>query len=97
MALVGELSVKSEHFRQWWADHDVKDKANGRKHVHHPLVGELVMDYESLRLPIDGDQILVTYTVEANSPSEAALRLLGNWTAPLPVQAVGPIDHEVLD
>jgi len=97
IALVGELSVKSELFRRWWADHDVKDKANGRKILHHPLVGELVLDYESLRLPIDHDQILVTYMVEANSPSEAALRLLGNWTTPLPVEAVEPLDHEVLD
>src|SRR4051794_39793367 len=54
-ALVGELSVKSEDFRRWWADHNVKDKSNGRKIMHHPLVGELVMDYESLRFPDDPD------------------------------------------
>ncbi|WP_433181899.1 helix-turn-helix transcriptional regulator [Actinoallomurus sp. CA-150999] len=85
-ALVGELSVKSEDFRRWWADHNVKDKSNGRKVMHHPLVGELVMDYESLRLPDDPDQVLVTYTVEAGSPSEANLRLLASWNSEAPVR-----------
>lgn len=84
-ALVGELSVKSEEFRQWWADHNVKDKTNGRKVINHPLVGELVLDYESLRLP-DPDQVLITYTVEAGSPSESALRLLTSWRADTPAQ-----------
>ena len=84
-ALVGELSVKSEDFRRWWADHNVKDKSNGRKIMHHPLVGELVMDYESLRFPDDPDQVLVTYTVEANSPSETNLRLLASWNSEAPV------------
>ncbi|MEV0404611.1 helix-turn-helix transcriptional regulator [Actinoallomurus sp. NPDC050550] len=85
-ALVGELSVKSEDFRRWWADHNVKDKSNGRKVMHHPLVGELVMDYESLRFPDDADQVLVTYTVEAGSPSEANLRLLASWNNEAPVR-----------
>ena len=85
-ALVGELSVKSEDFRRWWADHNVKDKSNGRKALHHPLVGELVVDYESLRLPDDPDQVLVTCTVEAGSPSEANLRLLGSWNTDMPVR-----------
>ncbi|GAA4610190.1 hypothetical protein GCM10023195_41620 [Actinoallomurus liliacearum] len=84
-ALVGELSVKSEDFRRWWADHNVKDKSNGRKVLHHPLVGDLVLDYESLRLPDDPDQVLVTYTVEANSPSETNLRLLASWNTEAPV------------
>ncbi|GAA4636638.1 helix-turn-helix transcriptional regulator [Actinoallomurus vinaceus] len=85
-ALVGELSVKNEDFRRWWADHNVKDKSNGRKLLHHPLVGDLVMNYESLRLPDDPDQILVTYTVEAGSPSEANLRLLASWNSEAPVR-----------
>lgn len=28
-ALIGELSVKSEHFRRLWADHQVKKKTHG--------------------------------------------------------------------
>ncbi|MEV0283622.1 helix-turn-helix transcriptional regulator [Kribbella sp. NPDC050820] len=75
--LVGELSAKSETFRRLWADHEVRERSHGRKVFNHPLVGELVLDFESLRLPDDPDQTLIVYTVEAGSPSEAALSLLG--------------------
>src|SRR4051794_24285006 len=61
-SLVGELSMKSELFRTLWARHDVREKTHGRKRMNHPLVGELALDYETLALPGDGDQVLVTYT-----------------------------------
>ncbi|HWO68461.1 MAG TPA: transcriptional regulator, partial [Umezawaea sp.] len=53
----------------------------GSKRYHHPLVGDLTVDYECLPLPGDPDQTLCLYTTEAGSPSENALRLLANWTA----------------
>ncbi|MCX5050671.1 MULTISPECIES: helix-turn-helix domain-containing protein [unclassified Streptomyces] len=80
-ALVGELSVKSEDFRRLWATHDVKEKSHGLKHLHHPLVGELFLQFESFRLAGDGDQGLVTYHAEPGSPSAEALRLLASWGA----------------
>ncbi|TQJ11175.1 helix-turn-helix protein [Kribbella jejuensis] len=80
--LVGELSIHSPEFREYWARHDVKDKTFGAKVLHHPVVGEIAVDYETLQLPGDPDQLLVTYTVEPGSPSEQALRLLASWTAP---------------
>lgn len=82
-SLVGELSVKSETFRRWWADHNVKGKTSGRKRLNHPLVGPIELDYESLLLPGDPDQVLLAYTAEAGSPSETALRLLASWSAPV--------------
>ncbi|WP_416977066.1 helix-turn-helix domain-containing protein [Streptomyces sp. T028] len=78
-ALVGELSVKSEEFRRLWATHDVKEKSHGVKHLRHPLVGELFLHFETLRLADDGDQSLVTYHAEPGSPSAEALRLLASW------------------
>ncbi|MER6219751.1 helix-turn-helix domain-containing protein [Streptomyces sp. 900105755] len=78
-ALVGELSVKSEEFRRLWATHDVKEKSYGVKRMHHPLVGELSLNYESFRMPGDQDQALVTYHAELGSPSAEALRLLASW------------------
>ncbi|MFB7629443.1 hypothetical protein ACFC0M_00595 [Streptomyces sp. NPDC056149] len=80
--LVGELSVHDEDFRRWWADHDVLQYTHGTKHYHHPLVGELALDYESLPLPDDPDQALYLYTAEPCSPSADALRLLSSWSAP---------------
>lgn len=80
-ALVGELSVKSEEFRRLWATHDVKEKSHGVKHLRHPLVGELTLSYETLKLPDDPDQSLITYYAEPGSPSAEALRLLASWGA----------------
>ena len=80
--LIGELSMKSEDFRRWWADHDVHEKTHGTKRLVHPIVGELTVSYESLTLPGDSDQVLVTYTAEPGSESETALRLLGSMSEP---------------
>ncbi|MGY2093004.1 helix-turn-helix transcriptional regulator [Nocardia gipuzkoensis] len=77
--LIGELSVKSDEFRAWWASHDVRDKTYGTKTFHHPLVGEMALEHETLRLPDDSDQVLVTYTAQAQSPAETALRLLSTF------------------
>ena len=45
------------------------------------MVGELDLGFETLRLPDDPDQALIAHTVEAGSPSAAALRLLATWAA----------------
>lgn len=80
-ALVGELSVKSEEFRRLWARHDVKEKSHGVKRLHHPLVGELALSFETFALPDDAEQSVVTYHAEPGSPSAEALRLLASWGA----------------
>ncbi|GAB1337489.1 helix-turn-helix transcriptional regulator [Streptomyces sp. E-15] len=77
--LVGELSVKSEEFRRLWATHDVKEKNHGVKRLHHPLVGDLALNFESFRLTDDSDQSLITYHAEPGSPSAESLRLLAAW------------------
>ncbi|OPG03771.1 transcriptional regulator, partial [Streptomyces sp. GKU 895] len=78
-ALVGELSVKSDDFRRLWATHDVKEKSYGVKHLMHPLVGELTLNFESFHLADGTDQALITYSAEPGSPSADALRLLASW------------------
>ncbi|MEV6237891.1 helix-turn-helix transcriptional regulator [Lentzea sp. NPDC051838] len=78
-ALIGELSVKSEMFRQLWAKHDVKEKSFGVKYLKHPLVGEMTLQYESLRMPSEPDLFFTTYHAEPGSPSAEALQLLASW------------------
>ncbi|MCX5376303.1 helix-turn-helix domain-containing protein [Streptomyces sp. NBC_00091] len=80
-ALVGELSVKNEEFRRLWAAHAVADKTHGVKRLRHPIVGELELAFETLTLPDDPAQFLVTYHAEPGSPSADALRLLSSWSA----------------
>ncbi len=78
-ALVGELSVKSPEFRSLWAAHNVQDKGFGVKELHHPVVGPLTLSYETLVLPADQNQQLVTYHAEPGSPSAESLRILASW------------------
>lgn len=78
-ALIGELSVKSEPFRRLWARHDVKEKTHGVKLLRHPLVGELRLSWEALRMPSDAELFLTTYSAEPGTPSAEALQLLANW------------------
>jgi transcriptional regulator with XRE-family HTH domain len=79
--LVGELSTRSEEFRIYWASHDVRFHVSGVKHFHHPVVGELTLNYERFELSADGGLAIMTYTAEPGSKSEQALRLLGSWAA----------------
>ncbi|GAA0421113.1 helix-turn-helix transcriptional regulator [Streptomyces luteireticuli] len=79
-SLIGELSMKSEEFRRLWAAHDVRDKCYGVKKFHHPVVGGLTLNCETLLLPQDPDQSVVTYHAEPGSPSAESLRLLASWS-----------------
>ncbi|MEW2499065.1 helix-turn-helix domain-containing protein [Amycolatopsis sp. CA-161197] len=83
--LIGELSVRDQDFRHWWADHDVFQRTHGVKHYHHPLVGELTLGYEAMTPVDDPEQTLGITTVEPGSPSEERLRLLASWTSPAKV------------
>jgi transcriptional regulator with XRE-family HTH domain len=78
--LVGELSMRSEEFRIRWAAHDVRQYRSGIQPFHHPLVGDLTLNYEALQVLADIDQILIVYTAEADSPSQEALNRLANWS-----------------
>jgi transcriptional regulator with XRE-family HTH domain len=79
--LVGLLSMRSDEFRVRWASHDVRFHRSGIKRLHHPLVGDLILGYELMELPADPGLMLVTYSAEPGSPSEAALRELAGWSA----------------
>jgi transcriptional regulator with XRE-family HTH domain len=76
--LVGELSLKSELFRKLWARHDVRDKADGEKRFHHPLVGPIELRYESFSVNGADGQLLIVYHTEPGSTSAQALSLLSS-------------------
>jgi hypothetical protein len=79
--LVGELSTQSEHFRKRWAAHNVRIHRTAVKELHHPMVGDLRLDFESLELAADPGLTISTYTAEPGSKSAEALSLLGSWAA----------------
>jgi transcriptional regulator with XRE-family HTH domain len=80
--LVDELAESSGDFRRWWAEHRVYQRTFGTKHLRHPIVGELSVDYETLSLPGDRDQTLFVYTTEPATTSRQALDLLVSWIQP---------------
>jgi len=78
--LVGELSTRSQTFRTYWASHNVRFHLTGTKHFHHPVVGDVSLDYERLEVAADSGLAITTYTA-ADAKSEQALKLLGSWAA----------------
>ena len=79
--LVGELSTRSEEFRQHWARHDVRFHISGVKRYHHRDVGDLELNYERLDLAFDTGLTIITYTADAATRSAEALSLLGSLAA----------------
>jgi transcriptional regulator with XRE-family HTH domain len=79
--LIGELSTRSDEFRSRWAAHNVQIHTTGVKLIHHPVVGDLDLPYESFPLAADLSTSILTYTAEPGSPSQDALRLLASWAA----------------
>jgi transcriptional regulator with XRE-family HTH domain len=79
--LIGELSMRSEPFRTWWAAQDVYVHRHGTKRFRHPAIGELDLAYEAFELP--GDEVLtvLTYSAEPATPSGDGLELLATWAA----------------
>jgi transcriptional regulator with XRE-family HTH domain len=82
--LVGELTIKSAEFRNWWNDHRVHQRTHGTKRLHHPAVGPITIHYEALALPGDAEQTLFIYTTDAGSTSYDNMRLLASWTSTRP-------------
>ena len=80
--LIGELSTRSEAFRQLWAAHNVRFHRTGAKRFHHRVVGDLDLAFEAMDLTTDGLRI-TAYSAEPGSPSHDGLNLLASWAATL--------------
>lgn len=81
VALVGELSVRSERFRHLWGRHDIQPKRGRTSRLSHPQVGD--MDLQSNKLAIGGTDglILVVFNAEPGSRDAELLAILGSLTA----------------
>ncbi len=78
--LIGELATHSDEFRIRWGGHDVRYYRSGTQPFHHPLVGDLTLDYDALEIPADPGQTIVAYSAPAGSAARRALDQLANWT-----------------
>lgn len=54
-------------------------KGSGSKHVNHPVVGRLDLNFESMDLPTDSGLQLNVYTAPAEGPAADSLARLASW------------------
>jgi len=87
VALVAELTAASPDFACWWADHRIFRHTHGPKIIHHELVGDLNLHYQSLIVPQDPDQYVVLYTAPPGSAAAASLAELAAQGEPASVPA----------
>ncbi|MDF0529456.1 helix-turn-helix transcriptional regulator [Tsukamurella sp. 8F] len=76
MALVGELSVRSELFARLWGGGEVQGKTNGHKVIAHPDLGVLELEWSTLEVAAAPGQLVVAYQAAAGTASERALERL---------------------
>ena len=79
--LIGELSTRSEDFRTRWAAHNVRFHRTGHKKLHHPVVGDLDLNFEAMELPSQPGLTLLVYTASQHSTTADSLKVLASWAA----------------
>ena len=79
-AFVGELATKSPEFRTWWSTPNPQGRTAGRKTFVHPVVGELLIDWEAFIVPGNEGQTMFVNT-PADVAAEATMSLLASWWA----------------
>jgi len=70
-------------FRARWATHNVRFHRTGVKHLRHPVVGEITLDYDAMELPADTGLTVIAYSAEPATAAHDALNLLASWAATL--------------
>ncbi|WP_418909038.1 helix-turn-helix domain-containing protein [Glutamicibacter endophyticus] len=75
-ALVGRLSIASEEFRRWWAEHRVSDQDFGAKYVNHPRLGRILLNWDAFSYSGSGRQQLILWSAEKGSADAEALKEL---------------------
>ncbi|MFJ9038878.1 helix-turn-helix transcriptional regulator [Streptomyces sp. NPDC102406] len=80
--LIGELVTRSDTFRTAWAKHDVRLHHTGRKAFRHPVVGELLLDFDAMELPAQPGLTLTAYSAAPHTADHDKLQLLAAWSAP---------------
>lgn len=68
-ALVEELCRKSPEFAAMWRNNDVRDFGEGVKRLHHPLLGDLALEYSAFA--VDGRPDLAMLVYNPATPEDA--------------------------
>ncbi len=69
LALTAHLRSRSAPFAAWWAAHDIRATASGRKCLHHPLRGPRWYEYTTFQSNDDPAlKVAVYLEVEVAAP-----------------------------
>ncbi|MEV4351599.1 helix-turn-helix domain-containing protein [Actinoplanes sp. NPDC049596] len=88
--LIGYLCIHSPDFADIWSHHPIAECVTGRKLLHHPLLGDLDLDFEVLQSADNTGQRLITYPAEPGTPAATALSLLSSMSNPPALQPSAP-------
>lgn len=80
--LIGELVTRSDAFRNRWSKHDVRHHRAGLKHIRHPVVGDLELNYQAMEFPANPDWFMFAFTAAPGSPTEERLKMLASIAFP---------------
>jgi hypothetical protein len=56
-----------------------KAKDKGTKRFHHPIVGDLTLDWDTLICDTAPNQFVIVLTAHPGTPAHDALRILASW------------------
>lgn len=87
---ISELSRISPEFRELWAHHDVINVSEGRKTMHHPLVGELTFDFLWFQTVDSGDLRLLIHTPRSHSGTAEKIERLLAYESDMPMGRRSP-------
>ncbi|MFH8689742.1 helix-turn-helix transcriptional regulator [Streptomyces anulatus] len=84
-ALVAELKAESPCFAELWERYEVKgSRRGGQKTFRHPLVGTIVLGYQSLQVEGSAGQRLGVFTAEPGTPGYEAIVVLDGMAGQRP-------------
>jgi len=75
-SLVDELCATSPEFAAMWRANDVQGHGDGRKVLHHPVAGELVMEFSGFAVDGRPDLTMVVYNPATEADAEKIRALL---------------------
>ncbi|MGE8207322.1 helix-turn-helix transcriptional regulator [Heyndrickxia sp. NPDC080065] len=74
--MIEKLSKKSEKFREWWPRYEVMSAPEGKKILHHPQVGELILDHISFQVSDSPDLLVTVHLAKTKKTFEKLQNLL---------------------
>ena len=78
--LVEELCRLSPEFKAMWRDNDVRSHGEGVKHIRHPLLGPLALEYSVFAVDGRSDLSMVVYNPATPADADKIRSLIGSGT-----------------